>query len=113
MRVEIRRVSGDINKDQVYWGKGDDGKGIYVFNPDGIEFIDDASRGKPPFITFEFKFREDPEITQRRMLEEKADTKIGIRVTPPVTRKSLKSGTLALPAINKAEGTSFHASARY
>ena len=69
VRLEVRRVSGHIHNDQVYWGKlegddDDDSDGICVFDPDGIKVIDDATRGKPPYITFEFKFREDPKITR-------------------------------------------------
>lgn len=56
VRLEVRRVSGNIRNNQVYWGKGDDNDGICVSDPDGIEVIDDATRGKYPYITFEFKF---------------------------------------------------------
>ena len=88
LRLEIRRVSGDIRKDQVCWGKGDDGNDIYVFDPDGIELIDDAARGKPPYITFEFKFREDSQITKITAEEENEDTKIDMQWATPVTQKS-------------------------
>jgi hypothetical protein len=103
VRLEVRRVSGQIRKDQVYWGKDDDDDGISscVFDPDGIEVIDNAARGKPPYIIFEFKFREDPKITQ--MSEENEESKIGIRLTP----KPSKRDTLALPAIGRAEGMFF------
>jgi hypothetical protein len=107
VRLEIRRISGHIRNDQVYWGKGgaSDDKDICVFDPDGIEVIDDLERKEPPYIIFEFKFREHPKITQvtQRMTEENLDTKIGVR-TPnqslETARKSSKSG--------RAEGTSFH-----
>ena len=118
LRLELRRISGDIRNNQVYWGKGDDGKGICVFDPDGIELIDDAESGYPPYIVFEFKFREDPKITQvtQHMKEEKVtvDTKTGgrtshLETTLPVAQKSTKSdSTLALSAISRAKGMSFH-----
>jgi hypothetical protein len=105
VRLEVRRLSGHIRNDQVYWREGDDDDyGMCVFDPDGIEVIDDAALGKHPYIIFEFKFREDPEIaklTQRK--EEGEDTKVGIRIT----RKSTKGDTSGLPAIGKAEGMSF------
>jgi hypothetical protein len=110
VRLEVRRVSGHIRNDQVYW---DDDNGIHVFNPDGIEVIDDVEQKKPPYIIFEFKFREVPKITQvtQRMTEENADTKIGVVRTQnqsETVQKSSKSGTSesALPAIGRAEGTS-------
>lgn len=107
VRLDVRRVSGQIKKNQVYWREGDDEKGMCVFNPKGITVIDDAARDKPPYISFEFKFREDPEITKmnRRIAEEKADTKIDMRVT---RNASAKSRTLALPATGNAQSTSFH-----
>lgn len=116
----MRRISGHIRKNQVYWGEGDDDddNGIYVFNPDGIEVIDDAAREKSPYITFEFNFREDPkiskiinqlkkEITTQNKKEESEETEMGICVTP-VTQKSSKSHTSGLPVIGRAEGTSIH-----
>jgi hypothetical protein len=109
VRLEIRRVSGNIRKDQIVWrkleGDDDDYMDVCVFDPDGITFVDDAARGKPPYVVFEFKFREDPKITKmlRSIEEEKVDTKIGMRVT----RKSTKSGTLALPATGRVEGKFF------
>ena len=113
VRLEIRRVSGKIRKNQVHWEKGDDDNddGVYVFDSDGIKVIDDAALEKPPYINFEFKFREDPKITRLtyRIAEENEDSKLGVRVT----RKSSKSGALALPAIGTAEGTSFHVRAHY
>lgn len=48
--------------------------GICVFDRDGIEVIDNAAQGNPPYIVFEFKFREDPEIT-RRITEENMENK--------------------------------------
>ena len=118
MRLELRRISGDIRNNQVYWGKGDDGKGICVFDPDGIELIDDAESDHPPYIVFEFKFREDPKITgtqvTQHMKEEKVDTKTGGQTShleTSLAQKSTKSdSTLALPvsAIGRAKGTSFH-----
>lgn len=95
-RLEVRRVKGDIRNDQVYW---EESNGICVFDPNGIKVVDDEARGKPPHIIFEFKFREDPEITRmtQSMLEE--DIKSGI---VRVTRS--KGGTLGLPAIGRAEG---------
>lgn len=117
VRLEIRRISGNIRKDQVFWEEGDDDDDgiICVFDPDGIEVIDDAAREKPPYITFEFKFREDPKITQRivKQNSENVDSKISIQATQAVAQKSLKSGTLVQPAVDRAEGTSFHASACY
>lgn len=111
LRLEIRRVSGRIRKDQVCWRRGDDDDGIYVFDADGIRVIDDAELEKPPYITFEFKFREDPKITRlmNRTAEENEDRKADVRIT----RMSSKSSALAQPAIGRTEGTSFHVWARY
>ena len=95
VRLEIRRVSGHICNDQVYWMKGKDDDGICVFDPDGIKVIDDVEQEKPPYIIFEFKFREDPKITQitQRMTEENAvDTKIGVR-TPNKSLETARKGT--------------------
>lgn len=78
MRLEIRRVTGRIRNDQVYWGEGPDGLGICVCDMDGITIVDDAAQDMPPRIIFEFKFREDLKITER-MIEENMDTKIGVR----------------------------------
>jgi hypothetical protein len=104
VRLEVRRLSGHIRNDQVYWGEDDDDDyGICVFDSDGIKVIDDEALGKDPYIVFEFKFREDPKIakmTQRK--EEGEDTKVGIRMT----RKSTKGDTSGLPAIGRAEGMS-------
>ena len=112
LRLEIRRVSGHIRNDQVYWGEGDDGMGICIFDPDGIKVIDDAEQEEPPYIIFEFKFREDPKITLRRQrtIEENMDTKIDVQNHLETTRKSSKSSTSSLPAIDRAnsEGMSFH-----
>lgn len=85
-RLEIRRVSGDICKNQVYWGKEPDG---CVFDPKGIKVIDDAAQGEPPYIVFEFKFREDPKITQR-IIEENHDmeNKHSVRKHLEISRKS-------------------------
>jgi hypothetical protein len=107
VRLEIRRVSGPIRNDQVYWGKGNDDNGICVFDPDGgVKVIDDVEQEKPPYIIFEFKFREDHKITQvtQRMTEENlnVDTKIGVR-TPNQTL-----GTAGKSHGDRAEGTSFH-----
>ena len=86
--------------------------GICVFNPYGIKVIDDAERGEPPWIVFEFKFREDPKMTQHITEENRdTDTKIGVRNHLETTQKSSKSGTLALPEIGRAKGTSFHVNA--
>ena len=112
LRLEIRRVSGHIRSKQVYWEKGDDGLGVCVFDPDGIEIIDDAERDEPPYIVFDFKFREDPKITQatQRMIEKNVDTKIEVGTLSHLetTWKSTKSDMSALPAIGKAKGTSVH-----
>lgn len=113
LRLEIRRISGHIHINQVYWEEGDDGKGVCVFNPDGIKVIDNAKQGNPPWIIFEFKFREDPKITQmiQRIREENMDTIIGVQNHLETTPKLPKSGTLA--ALADSEGTSFHVSPHY
>jgi len=105
LRLEIRRLSGNIRKDQVYWDEGDDGMGVFVFDPDGIKVIDDADLDEPPYIIFEFNFRQMTQMTQRRTTEANADTKIGIPNHLEITRKSSGGGTSALPAIGRAEGT--------
>ena len=97
VRLEVRRVRGEIRNDQVHWGKKDDGYGICVFDPNGIEVVDDAARGKPPYIIFEFKFREDPEITRMTQSMQEDDTKIGIV-------QAIRTGLLA---ISRAEGMFF------
>ena len=38
--------------------------GVCIINPDGIKIIDDAKREEPPWIIFEFKFREDDRKSQ-------------------------------------------------
>ena len=107
-RLEVRRVSGRIRKNQVFWDEGDDSddEGFFNFDLDGITVKDDEAQGKPSYITFDFKFREDPKITRmnQRIAEESKDTKIGVRVT----RMSSKGAMLAPPAINREEGTFFH-----
>ena len=111
-RLEIRRISGNIHKNQIHWRKGDDGKGICVFDPEGIELIDDAQSDRPPYIIFDFQFREDPKITRKvapRMKEENVDTKIGVRAP---TCSSTESDTSALSAVERAKGTSFHVRAK-
>ena len=83
--------------------------GVCVFDPEGIEFIDDAERDDPPWIIFEFKFREISQKIQHILKEEIADSKIGVPNHLKTTRKSSKtrSSTSALPAIDKtdSEGT--------
>ena len=78
MRLEIRRISGNIHKDQIYRRDEIDGRGSYVLDPNGIKIVDDAALGKPPWTTFEFKFREDPKITQRIREENAVEIKSGI-----------------------------------
>ena len=103
VRLEVRRISGNLRKDQVYWEEGDDGDdGSYVFDPDGVTIIDDEALGYPPYVTFEFKFRQ--------FTQPKADSEKNEDIGKRVTRKSTKSGnTLALPVpvMGKAEGSSF------
>ena len=65
LQLEVRRVSGHIRNNQVYWGKRSDGKGVCVFDPEGIEIIDNAELDEPPWIVFEFKFRDVSQKTRR------------------------------------------------
>lgn len=78
-------------------GGGDDDNGFRI--------IDDEAQGKPPYITFNLNFREDPKITKinQRMAEENKNTKTGAWVT-----RISSNSILALPAISEAEGTFFH-----
>ena len=86
--------------------------GVRVFDPDGIEVIDDEEQGDPPWIIFEFKFREDPKITQmtQHITEENVETKVEnyLENTP-----KLMNGSGALAALAVSEGTSFHVRPHY
>lgn len=105
VRLKIRRVSGDICNDQVFWKnpkKGDDDDmGRFVFNPDGITFIDEPV--KRPYIIFKFHFQEDPQL-----IAEKEDTKSDVRITRMASKSSTSTTPPANAAIGMAEGTSFY-----
>jgi hypothetical protein len=67
LRLEIRRLSGHIRRNQVYWGEeeGSDDKGVYIFDPDGIKVVDDEARGEPPLLFLNLNFGKIPKSLNR------------------------------------------------